>query len=390
LTPPLDPSLCHPSVWVLTNAPSPYQVELFSAIADRSDIHLEVRFLRDTLQPGPTRNFAHQVCRTWLALSSGDELRFHGGPIREAAFGTHDLYILSGLYTSMTFLACAWILNCRGKPWAVWWERPRAAAPTRKRSAPVRWLHALKDGVRGWLLKSANLVIGIGSAAVHEYAQHGVSPDRLRMLPYCCDVSRFASVPSSTRETLRRDLGWANHLVFLFSGQMIPRKGVDVLLKAFIQLANQNPDVALLLLGDGSDKKALQSMVPPALHSRVRFLGQIPQSQLPEQFAAADVFAFSSRHDGWAVVLNEACGAGLPIIATRQTGAAHDLVCEGENGFRVEADDVDGMFFAMDWCANHRDQLPAMGRRSRELVQSFSADHGAQTFGQHVRYCLSR
>ena len=390
MTPTPDPSVCRHSVWVLTNAPSPYQVELFSAIAGRSDIHLEVRFLRDASQPGPPRNFSHRICRAWLVFSPGDELRFHGHPIREAAFGTHDLYILSGLYTSVTFLACASILYCRGKTWAIWWERPRTQTSNRKQSAPVRWIHSLKDAVRNWLLHTAHLVIGIGSAAVHEYAQLGVSPDRLRMLPYCCDVSRFGTVPASTRETLRRALGWDHHLVFLFSGQMIPRKGVDVLLKAFIQLADQHADVALLLLGDGVEKAALESMVPPSLHSRVRFLGQIPQSQLPEQFAAADVFAFSSRHDGWAVVLNEACGAGLPIIATRQTGAAHDLVREGENGFRVEADDVQGMFVALNWCASHRDQLPDMGRRSRELVQPFDAVQGAQTFVDHVQYCLSR
>jgi len=210
------------------------------------------------------------------------------------------------------------------------------------------------------------------------------------MLPYCCDVSRFANVPSATRDQIRRDLGWTSHLVFLFSGQMIPRKGVDILLNSFLQLAAIHPDVALLILGEGPEKAACERMIPESLRTRVRFQGHIPQSQLPEQFAAADVFAFPSRHDGWAVVLNEACGAGLPIIATHQTGAAHDLVREGENGFRVEADDSTELFSAMEWCATHRDRLLAMGERSQELVQPFNANQGAQTFVEHVEYCLGR
>ena len=376
-------------MWVLTNAPSPYQVELFSALAERSDIQLDVRFLRDIQNLGPKRHFPHRVCRTWLALTKGDELRIHGHPIREATFGNYDVYILSGLYTSVTFLMCAGILHCRGRKWAIWWERPRTpASSSLQRSWPVRWLHGLKDSVRQWLLRSADLVIGIGSAAVREYEALGVPASRLKRLPYCCDVSRFAAVSSEARDRVRRGLGWPDRLVFLFSGQMIPRKGVDVLLRAFLPVAESHPDVTLLLLGDGSDRQALEALVPESLKTRIRFLGHLPQGQLPEHFAAADVFAFPSRHDGWAVVLNEACGAGLPIIATHQTGAAHDLVVEGENGFRVEADDALALTAAMHWCATHRDRLPAMGRRSRELVEPFSAVQGAQTFVDHVQFCL--
>ena len=384
----LPPSQPVPRVWVLTNAPSPYQVELFSAITAGQKVQLEVRFLRDSNSPGPERRFSHRICKSWLTLSSGDELRIHGRAIWEAAFGSYDLYILSGLYTSVTFLACAWLLHCRGKKWAIWWERPRAAKPESRRF-PWTMIHAWKDAIRRWLLHSADLVIGIGSAAVKEYRDMGVGPDRLRMLPYCCDVTRFSRVSPETRERLRRESGWSDKLVFLFSGQMISRKGVDVLLTAFTRLASEQEDVALLLLGEGSDRLALQAMVPDALKSRVLFRGQVPQDQLPEQFAIADVFAFSSRHDGWAVVLNEACGASLPIIATHQTGAAHDLVRPGENGLLVNADDVDRMHNAMQWCASHQSQLPHMGELSHEIVQPLSAVQGAQTFIDHVHYCLS-
>ena len=374
---------------MLTNAPSPYQVELFSAIEADQNVQLEVRFLRDSNSPGPERRFSHRICKSWLTLSSGDELRIHGRAIWEATFGSYDLYVLSGLYTSITFLACAWILHCRGKTWAIWWERPRVGKPEARRF-PWRVVHAWKDAIRRWLLHSADLVIGIGSAAVKEYGEMGVPADRLRMLPYCCDVTRFSRVAPETRELMRRELGWSNKLVFLFSGQMIPRKGVDVLLTAFNRLAHDREDVALLLLGDGIDRTALQAMVPDALKSRVVFRGLVPQDQLPEQFAIADVFAFSSRHDGWAVVLNEACGASLPIIATFQTGAAHDLVRPGENGLLINADDVEGMLNAMQWCAAHQGELPHMGQISHELVQPLNAEQGAQTFVDHVQYCLSR
>jgi glycosyltransferase involved in cell wall biosynthesis len=83
-------------------------------------------------------------------------------------------------------------------------------------------------------------------------------------------------------------------------------------------------------------------------------------------------------------VINEACGAGLPIVATRQTGAAHDLVREDENGYVVEADDVDGLVDRLEWCILHRDQLPAMGQRSYELVEGISAQSSAVRFQQII------
>ena len=373
-----------PSVWVLTNAPSPYQVELFSAITSAGGVELNVRFLRDSKEPGPPRNFPHHLCRTWLGLSSGDELRLHGSPIREAIFGQHDLFILSGLYTSVTFLCCAWFLHCRGKRWALWWERPRASDPRRSQSLLWRAIHGVKDSIRNWLLRSADLVIGIGTAAVNEYQAMGVSPKRLRMLPYSCDVSRFGQVASTVRDQERSQLGWSHRLILLFSGQMIPRKGVDVLLRAFERVAGRHADVALRLLGDGTDRQQLEALVPAHLKPRVRFEGHVPQPNLPAHFAAADLFVFPSRHDGWAVVINEACGAGLPIVATRQTGAAHDLVREGENGFVVDADDVDSLVDRLEWCILHRDQLPAMGQRSYELVQGISAQSSAVRFQQII------
>lgn len=378
-----------PSVWVLTNAPSPYQVELFSELARRADIQLEVRFLRDADQSGPRRRFPNRIVRTWLPLSRGDELRLHLQPMCEAGFARHDLFILSGLYTSLTFLCCAVLLTLRRRRWAVWWERPHARHFAPHRFFLVRWLHAIKESVRRWLLRHAQIVIGVGSAAVREYQQQGVPRERLCMLPYCCDVTRFATTTGEMRESTREALGWQDRLIFLFSGQMIPRKGVDTLLKAFIPLAQKYNDVVLLLLGQGSELEALKEIAPEPLRSRIRFEGQVPHSQLPQFFSASDVFAFASRHDGWAVVLNEACAAGLPIIATHQTGAAHDLIEEGNNGFHIEADDDHALHQAMEWFVIHRDRIPEMGQRSRQLVEPFSVESGAQTLVNHVHYALS-
>ena len=146
----------------------------------------------------------------------------------------------------------------------------------------------------------------------------------------------------------------------------------------------------LVLLGDGPSKLAYMDLVEPRLRSRVKFLGHRSQSELPTWFRAADLFVFPSRHDGWGVVINEACAARLPIIASRQTGAVTDLVDEGVSGLLVERDDASGLANSMRQLllasAETRQQ---MGARSRELVEVWSATAGAAKFAAYVVDLLS-
>jgi glycosyltransferase involved in cell wall biosynthesis len=92
-----------------------------------------------------------------------------------------------------------------------------------------------------------------------------------------------------------------------------------------------------------------------------------------------------SRHDGWGVVINEACAAGLPVVTTCQTGAARDLVEDGRSGFVVNADDPGALAGRLLRLIDRPDLRERFGRRSRELVAPLSTEAGARLFLQHVR-----
>lgn len=377
------------SVWLLTNAPSPYQSELLSAIADRNDLELEVRFLQEGSPAGRStaRRYASRVVRSIVPRGFPVELHFHPRAVWECATHPSDCYVLSGLYTSITFLACAVILTLRRKPWLVWFERSRPQSrgdafwsPKWMLSGPVRWLRNL---VRGAVLRGAHRVICIGTAACDEYRECGVPDERLDMVPYCCDIDRYQAVDRESIAELRKQHDVAGHTVFLFSGLMVERKGVDTVLAAFADVASKRPEVALLLLGDGPSRDRYESMVPEAIRSRVHFTGHVPQGNLPAYFRAADVFVFPSRHDGWGVVINEACAASLPVVTTRQTGAARDLVDDGRTGFLIECDDVHGLVQAMLHLTDHPEVRATFGRNARQLVEQFSPERGAERF-QHA------
>ena len=374
-------------VWLLTNVPSPYQVELFTAIAAVREMNLTIRYMR---QASETSAGVKETPRTILrGIGPGswrDEIRLHPGAVRECLFGRYDCYVLSGLMNSVTFLACTLALRLRGARWGVWLERPRPRDAAWRSGwltrGPLRWLRNLH--LRK-VLASARRVIGIGRAAVEAYSAEGVPSERLGVLPYCCDVARFAPASPEARDEIRGRKGLTGRVVFLFSGRLVERKGGDTLLLAFQRIAADHPATTLVILGDGPARETLRALVPAELAGRVTFRGHVPQADLPDEFQAADIFVFPSRHDGWGVVVNEACAAGLPIIASRQTGAARDLVVDNVNGFQVDCDDVEELAARMAQLAGDSDLRREFGAKSLELVERFTVANGALIFLDEMR-----
>jgi glycosyltransferase involved in cell wall biosynthesis len=138
----------------------------------------------------------------------------------------------------------------------------------------------------------------------------------------------------------------------LFAGQLIQRKGADVLIGAFAMAGRRESRLRLLLLGSGPDRDKLEASVPDQLRNRVLFLGHQSPNVLPSVFASADAFCLPSRHDGWGVVVNEALGAGLPMIVSDAVGAGRDLVVDGVNGIVTRAGDATSLAVALEQIAD--------------------------------------
>lgn len=385
------------NVWLLTNTPSPYQVELLSAISRRGECRLGVRFMRQShrgqlWQPGRIPAFDWKVPAGIGPAAWSDAFRFLPSAVVECLAGRSDLYVLSGHYTSLTFVACALALALRRKPWVLWLEQPwpedYRPAWTRSVSARSSLARAVRRRILAWLLRGARRVFCIGTAAADAYRARGADPAKLVCMPYCCDTTRYDKTDEAAVRRVRERYGLDGKTVFLFSGQLIERKGVDVLIRAFAELAATHPNVALLLLGEGPQRPALEASVPAACRDLVRFAGHVPQADLPAHFHAAHVFVLPSRHDGWGVVVNEACAAGLPVIATGAVGAARDLVVDGRNGFVVPRDDAAQLGAKMSWFADHPDDIARFGAESRRMGSALSLENGARTFCENARQAI--
>jgi glycosyltransferase involved in cell wall biosynthesis len=346
----------------ITIVPSPYQRDLFEALAARNDVDLSVYYLEasspDSPWPEkPLRPFERIMPGFWVSLGG---VRGHLN-WRLPSFSQGDITVLS----SFTSLTGQWLMrrSLRGRRWLFWGERLRQnsglrAFMQRKLIVPI---------------SNASGIVGIGRAAEEDY--HGRFPHLPHFnIPYHCDLSALFSI--------RPRCAPSGPITFFFCGQMIWRKGIDLLLLAFNQLIMDGFDARLLLVGREAELPNYLEMVSPVSRAQIHYEGFKAPEHLPKYFEKSDVLVLPSRHEGWGVVVNQALAAGLAIITSDAVGAGLDFVDNGVNGMRIEAGDVQALYSAMKVFISNPTLAAQWGHRSREKARKLTPAAGSEKWVQ--------
>lgn len=165
---------------------------------------------------------------------------------------------------------------------------------------------------------------------------------------------------------LKKDV---NYLIFV--GQLVQRKGVDILLEAIKNVKSHNFEV--LIVGSGDQEEILiDNLGDLSIKNKVHFLGKLPKEQVLKYLKVSDVFVFPSREDIWGLVLNEAVSSGLPIISSRRVGAAFSLIKDGVNGYIVNTGNVIELSNAIEKILNK--DLRLMSNESLNIAVKFTIE----------------
>lgn len=194
-----------------------------------------------------------------------------------------------------------------------------------------------------WLYRQAmprtDVVAAVCEAARARFASQGVAPrGRLLSVTNGIRIDAFARSEPHARHALARtlDLGEGARIVGSV-GRLNPVKDQAMLLEAFARVHAGMPNAALVLVGDGPERGDLEARAAAlGIAHRVRLLGD--RSDVSGLLRGFDVFALSSRSEGYSIALLEACAAGLPIVAT-DVGGNGEIVVEGRNGRLVPPGD---------------------------------------------------
>lgn len=354
-------------VVVVTMIPSPYQVELFNAIAASGRLSLSAVYLQEK---DPGRQWSRRE-RSHRAYIASDDLDASIQRVRSA-----DLAVIS-CYRGSTARTLIKARDQAGTPWAFWGERPGFTVDG--------WIGRLFRRVALHRLHTSPAPIwGIGSWAVERYRDEFGADRSYFNVPYFSNLQRFrkavdtsgAVVSSNTDDTghgAERPGQSPRTVRLLYSGSLSERKGVDLLAQAFADVAPDHPHLTLDIAGDGPLRDMMETTLSP-VRDRVTFHGFVSWDVLPDLYARADVLCAPSRYDGWGLIVPEGLAAGLPVVGTERMGAAIDLITPGETGWRIPANDRTAL----------RDTLQRVADLSSESLSSMSRDAQKKILSDHM------
>ncbi|GAA0358414.1 glycosyltransferase family 4 protein [Microbispora corallina] len=258
-------------------------------------------------------------------------------------------------------------------------------APALRRAGAARVVMLTHGHEASWarLPGSRRLLRRIGEGAdvvtyLGEYTRRRLAPvvpaRKLVRLAPGVDTATFR--PGAGGERVRASLGLGDRPVAVCVSRLVPRKGQDVLIRAWPLVLRRVPDAVLLLVGGGPSRRALERAAARYGVARsVVFTGSVPWAALPAHYDAGDVFAMPCRSrlagidvEGLGIVYLEASATGLPVVAG-SSGGAPDAVRPGETGLVVDGASRDDVAAALAGLLADPARARAMGERGRAWIE---------------------
>lgn len=156
---------------------------------------------------------------------------------------------------------------------------------------------AFGDGTRDWIVK------------------RGMKKNKVFSFAYFLKESNMIKISKNFKKK-----NYNSRFRFIYTGQLIKRKNLEILIKALASLKNKK--IELWMIGDGPQKKFLQSLANSLLPDQVYWFGRLPMSKVPKSINQADCLVLPSHHDGWGAATSEALMTGTPVICSDNCGSS--------------------------------------------------------------------
>jgi glycosyltransferase involved in cell wall biosynthesis len=257
---------------------------------------------------------------------------------------SNDVIIIGG-YEQPTYILLSFLARLYKKPYVIIFD---GISPNKIDEAenPAKFL------LKKLVISHASAIFGNGSVSKHYFSKKfNYNTDKIYNQFLTVDIEKIINLAEKRelwREKARIKYGIDNDKkVILYSGRLIKRKNVDLIIKAISSLKYRD-DCILLVLGDGEERENLIDLAKQ-LDVTLKITGFISnQEELFKHYFAGDVLILPSHNEPWGLVVNEAMAAGLPVIVSNECGCSLDLVKNGENGYIVKAGNVEDIKISIE------------------------------------------
>lgn len=234
------------------------------------------------------------------------------------------------------------------------------------------WHRKLTDKfVTGYLVNGSETKKYLMSIGVKEDKIHigGMSADGEGLKT---DIMEFKK--SNQYQAYHKKYHNGNGLMYLFSGQVVERKGVKYLLPAWMEHINSYPNDMLIVVGGGDQYNELRNRYSG--EPSIMMEGRVNYLDIHKYYAVADVFILPTIEDNWSLVIPEAMSCGLPVSTSIYNGCHPELVKKDVNGITFDPFKQESILEALDYF--HHVDLKALGLNSIELEKEFNTENSAR------------
>jgi len=235
-----------------------------------------------------------------------------------------------------------------------------------KNRAIAPWRVRILAWVQSSVLQQAACVVVPSNYLKSIVTQWGIAPDKIKVVY----SALYPLVVPSTRDVLRKQLNYS-YPTLVSAARLVPWKGLGALIGVLENLQKRYPDISLVIIGEGEERRTLESQVAQSgLGERVRFTGRISKDALGAAIRAADVFVLNTAYEGLSHQLIEVMDLGVPIVTTK-SGGNPELITNGINGFLIDFNDTTQLEEAITRVLSHPESRERMTQSARLRSKDF-------------------
>jgi glycosyltransferase involved in cell wall biosynthesis len=199
----------------------------------------------------------------------------------------------------------------------------------------------VRELIRKVVFWRSRAVLVCGDIGLETAKKAGCKSEKIIDFPYVIDVSRMRDeIPENQSSDCQSDID-ADRLIIMFSGRMIPRKGLETLLLALPRLKTIKRDWVLWIEGDGPEFLRFQSLSRELnVSDKCRFLGFCQYDTHGWLMSSSDIIVVPSTEDTWGIIVDEGLQLGKLVISSDAVGSGLDRVQSGVNGYLFPAGNV--------------------------------------------------
>ena len=364
-------------VLFLTNIPSPYRVDFFEELGKLCELTVLYELRQATDRDAAWQN--ERARKTYEEVYLKPVIRQESSAwcpgVRDYLNSEKYDIIVVGVYSTPTGMQAIRYMKRHKIPYLISCDGGFAAYGER----------LIKRRMKTYFLSGARAYLSSGRLSDEYLTFYGADRERIYRFPFTslrAEDILSKPVEAAQKRALREKLGMSEEKILLFVGSFIPRKGVDVLLRALARMQRDDRaraktgSVGAYLVG-GQETEEYEAIVEREQLKNVHFLPFHKSDELAEYYRAADLFVLPTREDIWGLVIGEALGYGIPVVTTDRCAAGVELLEDGA-GSLVPTEDEKALAEAITGILEDDELRAQMGQKALSKISDYTVEEMAK------------